>query len=1184
MSAAPFKVKAVFEYSSPHEDDLSFPNGQIITVTEEEDADWYVGEYTDEQGAPQSGLFPKNFVERYEPEVPSRPTRPARSKGTVQSPPTQAAEFADDEDTAAPPPNVESKPAPAPAPAQDPEPVAEKPPPPAREEPKAAPAQAPIAAADTPSKPEQPTSGTPGKGPPPPVAAKSSSFKDRIAAFNKSADAPVLPFKPSGSTGSYGIKKPFVAPPPSRNAYVPPPKPDPVQKIYRRDEDPEIAERLAEDRAAAESAGLAVSQDLGTADAEEGEDAPKPQSLKDRIALLQKQQAEQAQRRADAGGKEKPKRPSKKRTESAEQVAAEEDVQDESEKSLPIRTSQDVPDQLQTTRTRTMSPAPMSPSVREHDILSDGNEADQSAAGETTEANEDTSDADEGEPQRSAPPTRPVRAAAAPAHEADVGDEEDTTEGQSEEDEMDEETRRKLELRERMAKISGGMGMAGMFGPQPGMAIAPPRQKSTKSKEPRERKVSEDKPASPPQPPRAMIPVPGMMPQVASPQSEDTEFAVGKEEEPAGSITNTRDPDETPDVEDVKPPPPPKESRKSMDDRGAAPPVPGDRPVPLPPPSSSRPMPPAPPARVPQSPDPSEQPPQSKRSSVETPRGTEPPSSRGLPPPVPGTRGSVDSARSPPPLPGQASYFGNDAQSEASIPVSNDRRMSRGAPPPVPGIPPTSPPLHSRPPPPPPPAAAPVEDPDEGESEYEGDYDTDIASSDKHKAALKAHQRQPSLDESTTADDLSVQRSPPPLPTSPPTQHRAVPPPPPGQVSRGKQSTDLPRTAPPPLPPSRPPPADEQDEDDDDDGLDNYQRYQDSQRPVPPPPPTAAPAPVPSHAADTTAQDSSDDLYSAPTRKSVEAPRTVPPPPTETSPRPAESSRFGGRQSLDAVRALNRKSMDAPRPSTSSDGFIATDIDLPTSPQWWAQPSTPPPVFQNRHDLLFEVEESSTSKRGGKTTISKDIYVLFHDYSQTIITATYDKSNPSDVTLDQRHEPPPPRLRQDQLESAWSSFGSRIASEAERLASAKKDKDGLGDGTPFALAHELIRSHPTALLPVGNRSYGALVYANIGNASVQQFDEIRAGDMVTFRNAKLQGKHGLQKYSSEVGTGGQGHVAVVVEWDGTKKKVRAVEQGRDDKGRVKVRGESYRLGDLKSGEVRVWRVVGRGWVGWDEGA
>ena len=56
------------------------------------------------------------------------------------------------------------------------------------------------------------------------------------------------------------------------------------------------------------------------------------------------------------------------------------------------------------------------------------------------------------------------------------------------------------------------------------------------------------------------------------------------------------------------------------------------------------------------------------------------------------------------------------------------------------------------------------------------------------------------------------------------------------------------------------------------------------------------------------------------------------------------------------------------------------------------------------------------------------------------------------------------------------------------------------------------------------------------------------------------------------------HMGPLAEWDGTKKKVRAWEQGRE---KNKVKMESFRLGDLRSGEVRVWRIVGREWVGWD---
>lgn len=260
--------------------------------------------------------------------------------------------------------------------------------------------------------------------------------------------------------------------------------------------------------------------------------------------------------------------------------------------------------------------------------------------------------------------------------------------------------------------------------------------------------------------------------------------------------------------------------------------------------------------------------------------------------------------------------------------------------------------------------------------------------------------------------------------------------------------------------------------------------------------------------------------------------------------------------------------------------FIARDIDLAEGSLWWTQPNTPPPVTQGRPDVGFEMEESTNSKRGGKTIVSRDVYILYQDYSQTVVTSRFDAHQPQDVQLEQRHEPPPNKLRQDQLENWWTRYGASIAKTVEKSVGAS----AIGDGTAHSFILDLLKNLPGSLAPVGTRAYGALVYANLGNATVQQFDEIRSGDVVSFRNAKFQGKHGglHTKYSLDV----VGHVGVVVEWDGTKKKLRVAEQGRDvkekkkdKKGKVEV--ESYRLEDLRSGEVRVWRVVGRDFVGWD---
>lgn len=205
--------------------------------------------------------------------------------------------------------------------------------------------------------------------------------------------------------------------------------------------------------------------------------------------------------------------------------------------------------------------------------------------------------------------------------------------------------------------------------------------------------------------------------------------------------------------------------------------------------------------------------------------------------------------------------------------------------------------------------------------------------------------------------------------------------------------------------------------------------------------------------------------------------------------------------------------------------------------------------------------------------MQKDIYILYTDYSQTVISARYNSYEPNEVQLEQRHEPPPPRLRQDQLEAAWQFFGTKIAAAAYSLAYSV-----VGDGSPHSLPLELIKSQPKALLPVGNHAYGALVYANFANASTMQYDEIRRGDIITVRNARFEGDRGTVriKYKSKYG---RIHVGVIEEWDSRERAIRAWLQGREN--RVGVHSETFRLGDLKSGEVRVWRVVGRDWVGWE---
>ena len=100
-------------------------------------------------------------------------------------------------------------------------------------------------------------------------------------------------------------------------------------------------------------------------------------------------------------------------------------------------------------------------------------------------------------------------------------------------------------------------------------------------------------------------------------------------------------------------------------------------------------------------------------------------------------------------------------------------------------------------------------------------------------------------------------------------------------------------------------------------------------------------------------------------------------------------------------------------------------------------------------DIRYEFEETPVLENG-RIMIDKILFVLFHDYSQTVVTAHYDREEPYNVSLVQRHEAPPAQPRQDQLEDFQTAFG-------EKIFNGGKAREGtvVGDGEPMSLIKEL---------------------------------------------------------------------------------------------------------------------------------
>ncbi|KAI1437218.1 hypothetical protein GGR50DRAFT_120749 [Xylaria sp. CBS 124048] len=1219
MAAVPFKVKAIYEYTSGHEDDLAFPVGQIITVTDEEDTEWYGGEYVDNAGVKHEGIFPRNFVEKFEPTAPPRPVRTRKkdpetpvtatlppSSPTAVEPPEQPIVESNHAQTSAEETHEETPQAPAVdqlAPAEAPSiPVASPPqavlvPVPTTTEPEdigladssidpplkpqSPPAQS---RSPPPIQPRSPSPVLPRSPPPvpiqprspPPVSQKPSSFRDRIAAFNKPAAPPIAPFKPGalGSGSSGFIKKPFVAPPPSRHAFVPPPRDVPVTRIYRRDEDPEIKETQTESGENAEKAR--VIPDIGSET--QGEDQPKPTTLKERIALLQKQQAEAAQRHTDAVIKKEKPKPPKKRVLGA-------DAQESPNLDQPAETAS-LSDRKDSTDVNSKNSLDESQSARQSlnisrkstsHIENDGNEEDTSGASDHTEGQKDPTVIERDDNSER---LKLALREATTSEGQNSREEAEVLEGEAgvgeAEEEVDPEIRRKEELRARMAKMSGGMGMAGMFGPPGMMGFAGAPVKKPKPPLPAGRRPSlmSERPSSPK---TTAAPVPTLM---ALPGMGKQQLQPGGVPEPETKQEPVEEDTALPPIDGRTSPEPEPTSQTT----GAPPPIPGGRPAPPPVPADSRPPPPPPPSTgviaqhlSPESDETSE----ATAKLLASPHIEASTTYQG-PPLIP---------ISSPTLPASPRFSSDNRSSREisqdlpSFSPPQNKRNSR-PPPPIPGI--GSPtPAQPRPPPPLPPTTAlnrtsttdeltgastkprSLHNGEEGVTEFEGDDNADIASPVNHQDALGIRTTEGNLDDSPSVPTEQPSTAPPPVPGG--LAPKADPPPIPTQFSPTfRNSGDISRTGPPSVSGQFSP---------------RSRASVDFPRAAPPPPPSKSSLhayndegydPYNYNGAQAAASSHSTSTYE---EVAEFAPHAAPPPPPSSSvdrrarPSTPTSSRAPPRKSVDILRpAAVKRSLDLTRHSISMEtGFMANELDLASHTQWWLSRHGLPPVLQGRRDIYTEFNELKSTE-DGKKLVTKSVSVLFQDYSQTIITVSFDPDDPSATTLDQQHEPPPRQLRQDELEESYERFGRRLA----HSVASKKDVI-VGDGTPYALVYELLRPLKDALLPVGTRAYGALVYSNLANASTQLNDEIRPGDILSIRNAKFQGKHGPMhaKYTVEVGK--PDHVAIVAEWDGTKKKVRAWEQGRENK---KVKQESYKLEDLRSGEVKVWRVMPRTWVGW----
>ena len=179
-------------------------------------------------------------------------------------------------------------------------------------------------------------------------------------------------------------------------------------------------------------------------------------------------------------------------------------------------------------------------------------------------------------------------------------------------------------------------------------------------------------------------------------------------------------------------------------------------------------------------------------------------------------------------------------------------------------------------------------------------------------------------------------------------------------------------------------------------------------------------------------------------------------------------------------------------------------------------------------------------------------------------------------------------LTTEQLMTIWREFGMRVVTAATMLF--EKSKHALvGDGSYAGFVRAVLAEVPGTVLHPGDE-WGYVVYTQTGAAVHRRVSNILPGDVITFVDARLKGQKHLSKYTQTLGNG-EPLVGIVGTFNGEKTKVsvwqanqRVGQQAnppifqrlarRKNGGATQtVENVSYRLEDLKSGQVKVSRCT-----------
>lgn len=238
---------------------------------------------------------------------------------------------------------------------------------------------------------------------------------------------------------------------------------------------------------------------------------------------------------------------------------------------------------------------------------------------------------------------------------------------------------------------------------------------------------------------------------------------------------------------------------------------------------------------------------------------------------------------------------------------------------------------------------------------------------------------------------------------------------------------------------------------------------------------------------------------------------------------------------------------------------------------WWLKKEISQEALPCNLKFVYEVDDNQVKKRFDDVWLVRDFYILFENYSQICFTVIFSQSDPHNTAY--CHQRYISFLESNNSISVLENYSRKFGSQILQMASSQ-----IGAETSDLVLTILKPFENKILPPIASRTFGANVFGHKAGQSINldSLKQVMPGDVLVIRKGVFehQEKSGtIQKF--ELGMGSSPYTSIVRAYDSSKQKIRVIEESQGE-----VIPANYSLFDMKAGKLKVFRIVGRDYVGW----